>query len=136
LAKGPNVNWLPVKDDNRPVNLDLTKFHFPLPAITSILHRISGVLIFVGTAVLMWLLAESLSSEEGFQRVGEWLQSPIVKFIVWGILSGLLYHLIAGLRHLLMDAGIGETLEGGRRGAVLIIVFSVISILIAGVWVW
>ena len=92
------MNWLPVKDDNRPVNLDLTKFHFPLPAITSILHRISGVLIFVGTAVLMWLLAESLSSEEGFQRVGEWLQSPIVKFIVWGILSGLLYHLIAGLR--------------------------------------
>lgn len=84
----------------------------------------------------MWLLAESLTSEEGFQRVGEWLQSPIVKLIVWGILSGLLYHLIAGLRHLLMDAGIGETLEGGRRGAMLIIVFSVISILIAGVWVW
>lgn len=104
--------------------------------MTSILHRISGVLIFVGTAVLMWLLAESLTSEEGFQRVGEWLQSPIVKLIVWGILSGLLYHLIAGLRHLLMDAGIGETLEGGRRGAMLIIVFSVISILIAGVWVW
>lgn len=84
----------------------------------------------------MWLLAESLTSEEGFQRVGEWLQSPIVKLIVWGILSGLLYHLIAGLRHLLMDVGIGETLEGGRLGAKLIIVFSVISILIAGVWVW
>lgn len=122
--------------DNRPVNLDLTKFHFPLPAITSILHRISGVIIFVGTAILLWLLAESLSSEQGFQRVAEWLQSPLVKLIVWGTLAGLLYHLIAGVRHLLMDAGIGETLQAGRQGAIAIIVLSVISIVLAGVWIW
>ncbi|ALO46143.1 Succinate dehydrogenase [Pseudohongiella spirulinae] len=132
---GPNVNWLPVKD-NRPVNLDLSKFHFPLPAITSILHRISGVLIFAGTAVLLWMLAESLSSPQGYERVSGWLDTTAVKVVVWAILSGLLYHLIAGIRHLLMDAGIGETLEGGRRGAVLIVVFAVISIVLAGVWVW
>ncbi|WP_058023204.1 succinate dehydrogenase, cytochrome b556 subunit [Pseudohongiella spirulinae] len=122
--------------DNRPVNLDLSKFHFPLPAITSILHRISGVLIFAGTAVLLWMLAESLSSPQGYERVSGWLDTTAVKVVVWAILSGLLYHLIAGIRHLLMDAGIGETLEGGRRGAVLIVVFAVISIVLAGVWVW
>lgn len=122
--------------DNRPVNLDLTKFHFPLPAITSILHRISGVLLFAGTAVLLWLFAETLSSEQGFNRVQQWLDMTAVKLLTWVILSALLYHLIAGLRHLLMDAGIGETLRGGRTGAVLIIVFSVISMALAGVWIW
>lgn len=122
--------------DNRPVNLDLTKFHFPLPAITSILHRITGVVLFAGTAVLLWLLAESLSSETGFERVQQWLSAPLFKVVLWGILSGLLYHLIAGIRHLLMDAGIGETLQGGRTGALLVVILSVISIVLAGVWVW
>jgi succinate dehydrogenase / fumarate reductase cytochrome b subunit len=122
--------------DNRPKNLNLTTIHFPIPAITSILHRISGVVLFAGTAVLMWLLAESLRSEQGFQQVQAWLSMPLVKLIVWAVVSALLFHIIAGLRHLLMDVGIGETLEGGRLGAVLIIVFSVIAIVLAGVWIW
>lgn len=122
--------------DNRPKNLNLITIHFPIPAITSILHRISGVFLFVGTAVLMWLLAESLRSEQGFAQVQQWLALPLMKLVVWAILSALLYHVIAGVRHLLMDVGIGETLEGGRTGAILIIVFSVIAIVLAGVWIW
>jgi len=135
LHPGLQQNRLPVKD-NRPVNLDLTKFHFPLPAITSILHRISGVLLFAATAVLLWLLAESLSSEQGFERVRQWLDMMAVKLLLWVVLTGLLYHLIAGIRHLLMDIGVGETLQGGRTGAVLVIVFSVTSMVLAGVWLW
>jgi succinate dehydrogenase / fumarate reductase, cytochrome b subunit len=122
--------------DNRPVNLDLSKFHFPLPAITSILHRISGVVIFAATAVLLWMLAESLSSAQGFDRVAALLDSSLAKLVLWVIVSALLYHLIAGIRHLIMDIGIGETLAGGRLGAKLIVVFSVISIVLAGVWIW
>jgi succinate dehydrogenase / fumarate reductase cytochrome b subunit len=122
--------------DNRPKNLNLTTIHFPIPAITSILHRISGVVLFAGTAVLMWLLTESLRSEQGFQQVQEWMSMPFVKLLVWAIVSALLYHIIAGLRHLLMDIGIGETLEGGRTGAIMIIVFSAIAIVLAGVWIW
>jgi succinate dehydrogenase / fumarate reductase cytochrome b subunit len=129
------VNWLTVKD-NRPVNLDLSKFHFPLPAITSILHRISGVVIFAATAVLLWMLAESLSSAQGFDRVSSLLDSSLAKLVLWVIVSALLYHLIAGIRHLIMDIGIGETLAGGRLGAKLIVLFSVISIALAGVWIW
>lgn len=122
--------------DNRPVNLDLTKFHFPLPAIASILHRISGVVIFIATAILLWLLGESLTSEQGFQRVTEWLQSPLVKILVWGTLAGLLYHLIAGVHHLMVDLGIGDTLQAARQGAIVVIVLSVVSIILAGVWIW
>ncbi len=122
--------------DNRPINLDFTTLRLPLPAITSFLHRVSGVFIFAGTAVLLWLLAESLTSEQGFINVQQWLDTFWVKLLLWSVLAGLLYHLIAGIRHLLMDMDIGETLEGGRLGAKLIIIFSVVAIVLAGVWLW
>lgn len=122
--------------DNRPKNLNLTTIHFPLPAITSILHRISGVFLFIGIAGLLWLLGESLASEQGFEHVQSLLAQPLAKLLIWAVVAGLLYHLIAGLRHLLMDAGIGESLEGGRRGAMLVVVVSVITIILAGVWIW
>ena len=109
-------------NSKRPVNLDLGKFHFPLPAITSILHRISGIIIFVGVAFLLYGLQLSLSGEEGFSRVNELLNSFLAKLIIWGILSALLYHLVAGIKHLLMDMGIGEELESGRIAAKLTIV--------------
>jgi len=56
--------------------------------------------------------------------------------VVWGILAGLLYHLIAGVKHLVMDMGIGETLDGAKTGAKLVVVISVIAIVLAGVWLW
>lgn len=122
--------------DNRPKNLDLYTIRFPLPAITSILHRVSGVFIFAGVFVLLWLLAESLSSETGFANVQQWLTMTPVKLVIWAIVAGLLYHLIAGIKHLVMDMGIAETLEGAKTSAVLVIVFSAISIVLAGVWIW
>ncbi len=122
--------------DNRPKNLDFSTFHLPLPAITSILHRISGVFIFAGAAVLLWLLSESLVSEQGFNNVAMWMDNLIVKLLVWAVVSGLLYHFIAGIKHLIMDLGIGETLEGAQLGAKLVVVLSVISIVLTGVWLW
>jgi succinate dehydrogenase / fumarate reductase cytochrome b subunit len=122
--------------DNRPKNLDFSTLRLPLPAITSILHRVSGVFIFAGIAVLMWLFSESLSSEQGFNNVAMWMDSLIVKLLIWAVISGLLYHLIAGIKHLLMDLGIGETLDGAQTGAKLVVALSVISIVLAGVWLW
>lgn len=129
------TKWLTVKD-NRPKNLDLITLRFPLPAITSILHRISGVFIFAAVAVLLWLLAESLSSEQGFSNVQQWLSLAPVKLVLWAIVAGLLYHLVAGIKHLFMDIGIGETLEGGQQGARLVVIVSAILIVAAGVWIW
>ena len=120
----------------RPVNLDLSKFHFPLPAITSILHRISGIIIFVGVAFLLCGLDLSLSGEEGFNQVNELLNGFFAKLIIWGILSALLYHLVAGVKHLIMDMGIGETLPGGRLAAKITLVVSIVLIVLAGVWIW
>lgn len=85
---------------------------------------------------MLWLLSSSLDSEAGFMDVQNWLAMPLVKLIVWGILSGLIYHLIAGVKHLIMDQGIGETLEGANTGAKLVVVISAIAIVLAGVWLW
>ncbi|MGP9831476.1 succinate dehydrogenase, cytochrome b556 subunit [Marinobacter sp. NSM] len=123
-------------NSKRPVNLDLGKFHFPLPAITSILHRISGIIIFAGVAFLLYGLDLSLSGEDGFARVSELLDSFLAKLIIWGILSALLYHLVAGIKHLLMDMGIAEELESGRLAAKITVVVSIVLIILAGVWVW
>jgi succinate dehydrogenase / fumarate reductase, cytochrome b subunit len=56
--------------------------------------------------------------------------------VLWAIVAGLLYHLVAGIKHLFMDVGIGETLEGGRLGARLVVFVSAILIVAAGVWIW
>lgn len=123
-------------NSQRPVNLDLRTIKLPITAYSSILHRISGVILFLGIAVLLFGLQKSLSSEQGFAEVKECLASPLAKLVVWGLLSGLLYHLTAGIRHLTQDMGIGNTLEGGKLGAKIVFIVAAILIVLAGVWIW
>ena len=120
----------------RPVNLDLRTIKLPITAYTSILHRISGVILFVGLAVLLYALDKSLASEEGFEQVKACMTSPLAKLVIWGLLSALLYHLVAGVRHLIMDMGIGETLEGGKLGSQIVLAVAAVVIVLAGVWIW
>ncbi len=92
--------------------------------------------MFVAIAFMLWTFDMSLDSERGFEQVQSILQHPFVKLLTWGVLSALLYHLIAGVRHLVMDAGVGEGLESGKRGSQVVIVISVIVIVLLGVWIW
>ena len=123
-------------ENKRPVNLDLTQFSFPLPALTSIAHRITGVALFVGLVFLMYGLDLSLQSEEGFNQAKALMDSFLAKLIIWGVVSALLYHLVAGIKHLIMDTGVGETLEGGLLAAKATIAISAVLIVLAGVWIW
>lgn len=122
--------------DKRPVNLDIGTIHLPLTAYVSILHRISGVILFAGIALGLWLLDVSLSSEEGFNTVRNAADSLFFKLVLWGVLSAFIYHLAAGVRHLLMDLGIGESLEGGLRSSRITLAVSIVLIIAAGVWLW
>ena len=123
-------------NDKRPVNLDLSTIKFPVTAIASITHRVTGVAIFLALPILLWMLDRSLASPESFADLKALMTSPLVKLVVWAILAVLLYHLVAGIRHLIMDTGVGETLEGGRRGAKLVFIISVVLILLVGGWIW
>jgi len=108
----------------------------PVTAWASISHRITGVLLFAGMAVLLWLLDNSLRSAEGFAQAAAWLSGSLVRLLVWIIVCALIYHSLAGVRHLVMDFGIGESIEGGKRSAYIVIALTALLSLLAGVWLW
>ncbi|MGM7921835.1 succinate dehydrogenase cytochrome b556 subunit [Yersinia enterocolitica] len=121
----------------RPVNLDLQTIRFPVTAIASILHRVSGVMTFVAVGILLWLLGLSVSSQEGFMQAAAVMNSFFVKFIFWGILTALAYHVCGGIRHLLMDFGyVEESLAAGIRSAQVVMVLTLVLSVLAGVLVW
>ncbi len=118
------------------MNLDLTTLKFPPMAIVSILHRISGVTLFLAIPLLLFLLQSSLSSADQFQHIQQLLTGIGFKFVIFVVLAALFYHLVAGIRHMIMDIGFAETLQAGRRGAVAVMIISGILIILAGIWLW
>jgi len=120
----------------RPVNLDISTIKLPITAYVSILHRFSGIFLFAGAAVLLWILDSSLDSQESFAAVRDASTNLVFKVVLWSVLSALAYHTVMGLRHLLMDCGVGESLEGGKRGATIALVLAIILIALIGAWVW
>jgi len=121
---------------NRPVNLDISTIKLPVTAFISILHRFSGIFLFAGMAFLLWMLDSSLDSQESFAAVRDATANPVFKFVLWAVLSGLAYHMVAGIRHLIMDFGFGESLKGGQLGAQIALFIAFVSIALIGVWVW
>ncbi len=127
----------PVKErKSRPVNLDLQTIRFPITAIASILHRVSGVITFVAVGILLWLLSISLSSPMGFMEAADIVDCFFVKFILWGILTALAYHIAGGIRHLLMDLGHFEELDSGAMSAKVAFGATAVLSLLAGILVW
>ena len=124
---------------NRPVNLSMgqvLEVNLKSPvAIASILHRLSGVIVFLLVPVLLWILDKSLSSPEGFAQVQAVFDSFIVRFVVWVFVAGLIYHLIGGIKHLFADLGVAEELQSGRIAATISLILSAIGIVAAFVWI-
>ena len=125
-----------MNNDKRPVNLDLFSLKFPLPAIASIMHRVSGAFLFLGVGGLLYLLDMSLSSEAGFATMLALFDSLTARVLLWLVLTALAYHLIAGCRHLLMDMGIGEGRVTGPLAARLALLLSLAAAAALGVWLW
>ncbi|MBF7688660.1 succinate dehydrogenase, cytochrome b556 subunit [Acinetobacter rathckeae] len=131
---------MPAVKSNRPVNLTMgqvlaVNLRSPV-AIASILHRLSGVIVFVLIPILLWILDKSLSSADGFTYVKEHVFGHIaVRFVVWAFVAGLIYHFVAGVRHLLADLGHFEELYSGRAAATASLVLSAIGIVAAFIWI-
>jgi succinate dehydrogenase subunit C (EC 1.3.5.1) len=97
---------------------------------------VSGVILLAGVLLLLVMLDMSLSSEDSFAELQQLMSAVWAKLIVWAVLSALAYHLAAGVRHLIMDLGFGESLEGGRLGAKLMFAVALLMIAGLGVWLW
>ncbi|BBE51542.1 Succinate dehydrogenase cytochrome b556 subunit [Ferriphaselus amnicola] len=120
----------------RPKHLNLLLIQLPLPGFVSILHRVSGALLFIALPLLLWLLQQSLRSIETFTRASEWLQYGLVKLALLGLLWGFLHHLCAGIRYLLIDAHLISGLAQARASSWLVLIGSLSLTLIFGVMLW
>ncbi len=120
---------------NRPIDLSPTSF-LPVTAVASFTHRVSGAIMFVGSGYLIWVLDKALGSESGFAEAAAVLESPPGKVALWAVLVALSYHLLAGVRHLLMDFHVGDTLAAGRRSSRVVLVISALAAIGIGVWLW
>lgn len=101
----------------RPVFLNLTKIRMPVGALTSIGHRVSGVVLTIGVPVVVYLLALSLKNEQAFAQVQSLLRLVPVKAAMVILVWALSHHVLAGVRHLLSDFDIGSPLNSARRSA-------------------
>lgn len=107
-----------------------------MPAIVSILHRISGIILFLLIPLLLLGLSRSLTSQQDFDDVTQFLATPVMKLLLWGFLAAFIYHFVAGIRHLLMDVHIGESLQGGRLSSLIVFIVSFLLIALTGIWLW
>ena len=121
----------------RPVYLNLVAIRQPLPAIVSILHRISGAVLFVvAIPLLLWFVQRSLASPESFDAAMRPLTTPFGKLVLLVLAWSYLFHLLAGLRHLAIDLHIGIQLAPARSSAAAVLVLSVLLTLIVAVRLW
>jgi len=117
----------------QPVNLNLFSMKFPVTAIASILHRASGFVLFLFIPFLLWIFSMSMT-RDGFARLQSVQQCWVMRLLEWLLLSGLIYHVIAGIRHLCMDAGYFEGKDSGKFSALIVTLVSLVLILAVGGW--
>ena len=120
---------------HRPVEISPTSY-LPVTALASITHRITGVVLFPGTAYLLWILDMALRSEAGFARAAALLATPLGKLALWAVLAPLAYHFIAGIKHLLFDFHVGDSLQGARVASWLTLAAAAAAAVGVAVWLW
>ena len=121
---------------SRPKHLNLMQIRLPLPAFVSILHRISGALLFLFIPVLLCLWGASLESPGSFNDFKSWVGNPLTKLLLLGLLWAYLHHFCAGIRHLALDLHKGLDLETARATSYAVLGVSLLLTIVIGVKLW
>jgi succinate dehydrogenase / fumarate reductase cytochrome b subunit len=128
---------VPASRRARPVYLDLLAIRQPLPAIISILHRISGAILFLaGIPLALWGLQASLGSPAAYASFASAIAHPVAKLVALVLLWAYVHHLFAGLRHLLLDAHVGIDLVPARRSSAIVLVLALVVTLAVAIRLW
>lgn len=118
----------------RPVYLDLLRLYLPLPGWVSILHRLSGLLLFALLPLGVWGLTVSLHSPRGFDALAALAASALGRLAMVGLFGVFVFHLLAGLRHLAMDAHRGLERQAALRSAQAVVAASIVAALLLALW--
>lgn len=103
---------------------ELSNYRMPLASIVSILHRISGFLMFALLPFVLYLLQNSLRSEISFAYYQGFVSYPLVKLIILALVWGYMHHFSAGVRHLIMDTHVGLDKDSARKSSAAVLVIS------------
>ena len=112
--------------------LELSNYRLPLAGVVSILHRISGFLMFALLPFVLYLLQQSLTSEISYAYFQGILSNPFVKVIVLALVWGYMQHFCAGVRHLFMDLHFGLDKDSARQSAASVLVVSLALTVLVG----
>jgi succinate dehydrogenase / fumarate reductase cytochrome b subunit len=124
-------------ENKRPKNLNLFTIRLPFPAMVSILHRISGVILFILMPLLTIALYFSVQSESFFLHIYQFFyDSTLFKAFKLLMIWGIIHHLIAGTRHILLDLHFGIDLIIARFTSKIVLLLSFLISFIVWVWVW
>lgn len=123
-------------NNNRPKHLALHQIRLPLPGIVSILHRISGLLLFFALPILLLMLQSSLRSIETYTQLLRVLAHPLAKLILLGFLWASLHHFCAGLRYLAIDLHYVRNLAEARNSSKMVLAVSLALTVWMGVNLW
>lgn len=121
---------------SRPVYLNLTQIRLPLPGVVSILHRVSGALLFLAPIWLLFLLDRALASPEGYEAAQRYLAMIPTKLAMLLLVWAFAHHFCAGIRYLLLDLHLGIDLPAARRSSAIVLVISLLITLFVGVKLW
>lgn len=128
-----------LKNNRKIVNLNINTIRFPVTAIVSILHRISGFFLFITIGPILWILRLSLISEDNFFKINSFFlaNNCIYKFLVWIVIIIFNYHLTFGMRQILMDFGyLKQNLFVGRISAIFVFVIVICFSMCIGIYIW
>lgn len=120
----------------RPKHLALHKIKFPLPSYVSILHRVSGAVLFLSLPLLLLLFDQSLRSIETYTNLTEYLAHPMLKLALLGLMWAFLHHFCAGLRYLAIDLHLLPTLALARSSSIWVLAVSLPLTIVFGVKLW
>ena len=120
----------------RPKYLNLVRIRLPIPGFVSILHRISGALLFLLIPVLLYLWQLTLQSPDTFASFKAFMSHPLSKLVAIGVAWAYLHHLCAGIRHLALDLHYGTTLEVARATSWVVLGVSAFLTLVFGALIW
>ena len=109
---------------------ELGNYRMPLASIVSILHRISGFIMFAALPVILYMLQQSLLSEDTFKYFAGIMSHPLAKLVTLGLLWGYFHHFCAGVRHLFMDMHMGIEKDSSRQSAASVLVVSLLLTLL------